>query len=175
MALSLAQKQDVVRKVAEVAAKSHSAVAAEYRGLTVEEMSELRKKARASGVYLKVVRNTLAKKAIEGTSFACMQDSLSGPIFLAFSLNEPNAAARLIKNFAKDHEKLVVKVLSISGKVLEAKELDTLASLPTFNEAIAKLMGTMQAPIAKLARTLAEPSSKLVRTLAAVRDKMTNA
>jgi large subunit ribosomal protein L10 len=170
MALNFAQKQAVVAEVSEVASKAYSAVAAEYRGLTVEEMTELRAEARKAGVYLRVVKNTLARRAVEGTDFACMQEGLTGPLLLAFSQDDPGAAARVIQDFAKGHDKLEVRLVSIGGKMLAPEEIATLANMPTYDEAISQLMSVMQAPIAKLARTLNEVPGKLVRTLAAVRD-----
>ena len=171
MALKLEQKQAIVAEVAGVAASALSAVAAEYRGLTVIQMTQLRSEARNKGVYLKVIRNTLAKRAIEGTPFSCLQEVLVGPIVLAFSQNDPGAAARLVRDFSKENEALVIKALSVSGQLLAVNDLDKLASLPTREEAIATLMGVMKAPIEKFVRTLAEPHAKLVRTLAAVCDQ----
>lgn len=171
MALKLEDKKVIVAEVAEVAKSAYSAVAAEYRGLSVAEMTELRSKARAGGVYLRVVRNTLARRAVEGTDFACMQDILVGPLVLAFSREEPGAAARVIKDFAKDHKKLEVKAVSISGKLLPASEIETLAKMPTYEQALSMLMSVMKAPISKFVRTLAEPHAKLVRTVAAVREQ----
>ena len=170
MALNLAEKQAVVAEVAEIASSAHSAIAAEYIGLTVEEMTDLRAEARKAGVYLRVVKNTLARRAIEGTDFACMQEGLTGPLILAFSQEEPGSAARVISDFAKGHEKLEVKLVSIGGKLLAPAEIKTLAKMPTYDEAVSQLMSVMQAPIAKLARTINEVPGKLVRTLAAVRD-----
>lgn len=170
MALSFSEKEAIVADVAEVAAGAHSAVAAEYLGLSSEEMTELRAKARSGGVYLRVVKNTLAKRAFEGTDYACMNEALSGPLVLAFSQEDPGSAARVIKDFAKDHDKLVVKALSVGGQLLAAGEIERLASLPTKDQAISMLMSVMQAPIGKLARTLNEVPGKLVRTVAAVRD-----
>jgi large subunit ribosomal protein L10 len=157
--------------VSEVAAKALSAVAAEYRGLTVEQMNALRVEARKAGVYLRVVKNTLARRAIAGTEFECISDALTGPLVLAFSVEDPGAAARVMKDFAKSNEQLVVRMLAVGGEMLPAKDLDRLASLPTRDEALAMLMGTMKAPISKFVRTLAEPHAKLVRTFAAVRDQ----
>ncbi len=171
MALRLEEKKALVAEVNSVAATALSAVAAEYRGLTVEQMTDLRQKAREGGVYLKVVKNTLAKRAIEGTDFACMQDALEGPLLLAFSREDPGAAARLVKDFAKDNDKLVVKLVSIGGELLPANDIGKLADLPTYEQALAMLMGVMQAPITKFVRTLAEPHTKLVRTVAAIRDQ----
>jgi len=173
--LRLEGKKNIVAEVAEVAKSAMSLVAAEYSGLTVAQLTELRKSARASGVYMRVVRNTLARRAMEGTKFACMQDSLVGPLLLAFSKEDPGAAARLMRDFAKKFEKLQVKALSIDGQLLAAKDLNSLANLPTRDEAIAQLMGLMQAPITKFVRTLVEPHSKLVRLIAAVRDKKQSA
>ena len=170
MALTLEQKKAVVAEVAEAAKTAHSAVAAEYRGITVEKMTRMRAKARNEGVYLKVAKNTLVKRAVEGTEFECMAEELTGPLLFAFSIEDPGAAARLIKEFSKDEEKLVVRLVAMGAKLYEASELERLASLPTREQAIAMLMGVMKAPIEKFVRTLAEPHTKLVRTVAAVRD-----
>jgi large subunit ribosomal protein L10 len=168
--LKLEDKKTIVSEVAGVAKQAISLVAAEYSGLTVAQLTGLRKSARESGVYMRVVRNTLARRALEGTQFACMQQELVGPLLLAFSTDEPGAAARLIRDFAKDNEKLKVKALAIDNKLLPASGLNALASLPTRDEAIAQLMSVMKAPITKLVRTMAEPHAKLVRTMAAIRD-----
>jgi large subunit ribosomal protein L10 len=170
MALTLEQKKAVVAEVAEVAQTAHSAVAAEYRGLTVSKMTELRSKARAEGVYLKVAKNTLVKRAVEGTDFECMADELSGPLLFAFSMEDPGAAARLVKDFAKENDQLIAKLVAVGAQLHGAGELERLAKLPTRDQAIAMLMGVMKAPIEKFVRTLAEPHAKLVRTVAAVRD-----
>ena len=155
MALNLDGKKVVVEEVAVFAAKAHSAVAAEYRGLTVTELTELRKNARETGVYLRVVKNTLAKRAVAGTDFECMQDRMVGPLILAFSMEDPGCAARLISNFAKDHNKLVTKIVAINGQAYDGSELDRLARLPTRDQGISMLMSVMKAPVEKLARTLA--------------------
>ena len=170
MALNFEQKQAVVAEVAEVANKALSAVAAEYRGLTVEELTDLRVKARQGGVYVKVAKNTLVRRAVEGTDFECMSDSLTGPLLLAFSMEDPGAAARLVKDYAKEHDLLVAKTVAIGGQVFDASELERLSKLPTYDQAIAMLMGVMKAPVEKFVRTLAEPHTKMVRTFAAVRD-----
>ena len=170
MALSIEQKKAVVAEVAEVANKALAAVAAEYRGLTVEEMTQLRALARQDGVFLKVAKNTLVHRAVEGTDYECMQDSLTGPLLFAFSLEDPGAAARLVKDYAKDHDNLIAKLVAMDGELYDASELERLASLPTYDQAIAMLMAVMMAPIEKFVRTLAEPHTKLVRTVAAVRD-----
>jgi large subunit ribosomal protein L10 len=155
VALNLDSKKAVVEEVAQYAAKAHSAVAAEYRGLTVTELTELRKTARETGVYLRVVKNTLAKRAVAGTEFECMQTGLVGPLLIAFSMEDPGAAARLISGFAKTHDKLITKVVAIGGQSYGASELTRLASLPTRDQGIALLMSVMKAPVEKLVRTLA--------------------
>ncbi|MGA0936693.1 MAG: 50S ribosomal protein L10 [Sedimenticolaceae bacterium] len=170
MALNFEQKQAIVAEVAEVASGAFSAVAAEYRGLTVGELTELRVNARNQGVYLRVVKNTLAKRAVEGTEFECIADGLTGPLILAFSQEDPGAAGRVIKDFAKGHDKLKVTMLAIGGKKLDASQLDVLAKMPTYDQAVSMLMSVMQAPITKLAQTLNEVPGKLVRTVAAIRD-----
>ncbi len=171
MPLSLEGKKAVVAEVNEIASGALSAVVAEYRGIAVSEMTELRVKARESGVYLRVIRNTLAKRAVEETEFACMQDAFVGPLVFAFSLEAPGAAARLLKDFAKENKMLKVTALAIGGQLLGPEQLDAVASLPTKDEAIAMLMSVMQAPVAKLVRTINEVPGKLVRVLAAVRDQ----
>jgi len=171
VALTIEQKKLVVAEVAEVASKAYSAVGAEYRGLTVEQMTAMRVKARESGVYLRVIKNTLAKRAVEGTEFACIRESLTGPLVLAFSLEDPGSAARLMKDFAKEYDKLEVKIVALGGQLLSASDLERVASLPTREEALSMLLSVMQAPIAKLARTLNEVPGKLVRTVAAIRDQ----
>ena len=171
MVLKLEDKKTIVNEVAEVAKHAVSLIAAEYSGLTVAQLTSLRKSARESGVYMRVVRNTLARKAVEGTQFACMQQALVGPLVLAFSKEDPGAAARLIKEFAKQNEKLVVKALAIDSQLLPPEGLNKLASLPTRDEAIAQVMSVMLAPITQFVRTVAAPHAKLVRTIAAVRDQ----
>lgn len=170
MVLKLEDKKTIVNEVAGVASKALSVVAAEYSGLTVGQLTGLRKSARESGVYMRVVRNTLARRALEGTQFACMQQSLVGPLLLAFSTDHPGAAARLIRDFAKDNDKLKVRALAIENQLIPAEGLNQLANLPTRDEGIALLMSVMKAPITKLVRTMAEPHAKLVRTIAAIRD-----
>jgi large subunit ribosomal protein L10 len=160
MALNLSQKQEVVAELAEVAAKAHSLVAAEYAGTTVEQMTAMRKKARETGVYLRVVKNTLASRAVAGTEYECVQDALVGPLLYAFSTEEPGAAGRLIKEFAKGNDKLKAKVVSVEGKLLPAAHVDVLASLPTREQALAML-----------ARVLAEPAAMFARAVKAVADQ----
>ncbi|SEN54303.1 LSU ribosomal protein L10P [Luteibacter sp. UNCMF331Sha3.1] len=160
MALNLSQKQEVVAELAEVAAKAHSLVAAEYAGTTVSQMTAMRKKARESGVFLKVVKNTLAARAVAGTEFEVVKDVLVGPLLYAFSLEEPGAAGRVIKEFAKTNDKLIAKVVSVEGKLLPAAHVDVLASLPTREEALSML-----------ARVLSEPAAMFARAVKAVADK----
>jgi large subunit ribosomal protein L10 len=171
VALSLEQKKAVVSEVSEVAANAHSAIAAEYIGLSVGDMTALRAKARENSVYLRVVKNTLAIRAIQGTVFECMSQALVGPLVLAFSQQDPGAAARVIQEFTKQNDKLVVKVVSIGGKLLAPGDIKRLADMPTKEQAIGMLMGVMKAPIEKFVRTMAEPHAKLVRTFAAIRDQ----
>ena len=171
MAMKLDQKQEIVAQVNQAANSALSAVVSDYRGLTVSQMTTLRAKARESGVYLKVIRNTLARRAVAGTEFECLTDALVGPTLLAFSQEDPGSAARLLKEYAKQFEALEIKALSVGGRMYGPEEIDRLAKLPTRDEAIALLMAVMLAPVAKLARTLNEVPGKLVRTIAAVKDQ----
>ena len=171
MALRLEDKKALVAEVNEVASRALSAVAAEYRGLSAGKFDILRAKARENGIYLHVVKNTLAKRALVGTQFECMGDALVGPLVLGFSLEDPGAVGRVIKDFAKDNDKLVVKAVSIGGQLYGSKDIERLASLPSKEQALAMLMGVMKAPIEKFVRTLAEPTAKFVRTVQAVADQ----
>lgn len=171
MPLSFEGKKALVAEVNGVASKAHSLIAAEYRGLSVAEMDELRRKARNDGVYLRVVKNTLARRALEGTDFECMREGLQGPLMLAFSLDDPGAAARVLKEFGRSHERLQVQLVAFGGRLMERSAVDRLASLPTRDQALAMLLGVMKAPLARLVRTMAEPQAKLARTLAAVREQ----
>ena len=171
MGLKLDDKKALVQEVNAVASAAQSAVAAHYRGLTVSQMTSLRARARKQGVYVRVVKNTLARKAVEGTEFACLRDSLKGPMILAFSREEPGAAARVVKEFAKENEMLVAVAVAIGGQLYPPSELGRVASLPTLDEARAQLLGLFQAPMSQFVRTLAEPQAKFARLLAAYRDK----
>jgi len=171
VALTLVQKKAVVAEVVEKASKAISAVVAEYRGLTVLEMTQLRKEAREKGIYLQVVKNTLAKRAFAGTQFECLNDALFGPLCIALSTEAPGDAARLLRDFGKEHENLKVTALAVSGTLYDASNLEAIANLPTRTEALSKLLFVMKAPIEKFVRTLAEPHAKLVRTVSAVADK----
>lgn len=175
MGLSLEQKKAMVQEVAAVAREAHAAVAAEYRGLTAGQMDELRAEARGQGVYLKVMKNTLARRAVAGTEFECMTDAFNGPLMLAFSQEDPGAAARLIRDYRKKSEFLVVRNVATGGELHSAEYLERLASLPTRDEAISKLMATMRAPVQKLTTTLNEVPGKLVRTVSAVKDAKSQA
>lgn len=173
MSLTLAEKKAVVAEVSEVARNAHSAIAAEYRGLNVSQMTELRSKARESGVYLRVVKNSLARRALVDTEFDCLRDTLEGPLLLAFSRDDPGAAARLFKEFLKrkENDKLIIRTLAVGGQTLPAAEMERLASLPTREQALSTLMACMRAPLDKFARTLNEVPGKLVRTFAALREQ----
>ena len=168
MTLRLEEKKAIVAELAEVANRSVSVIAAEYRGLTVAEMTELRTNARQSGVVLRVYRNTLARRAVEDTPFACLKEALVGPLVLMFSQDEPSAAARIVRDFAKEHKLLVVRALALGGQLMGADQLKAVASLPSREEGLAQLMSVMQAPVVKLARTLSETYAELVRVFAAV-------
>jgi len=170
VALNLEGKKAVVAEVAEIASTAHSAIAAEYRGLTVTDMTALRDAAREQYVQIRVIRNTLARRAVEGTDFACMQDGMVGPLVYGFSMEDPGAVARVMSEFSKENDQFEVKMVSLGGDLLPASEIDRLAKMPTKDQAIAILMGTMKAPVEKLVRTLVAPTSKMVRTVAAIRD-----
>jgi large subunit ribosomal protein L10 len=171
MPLKLEDKQAIVASVNQVANNSSSAIVAEYRGISVDDMTELRKQAREAGVYLRVVRNTLARRAVTNTDFECLKEILVGPILLAFSGEEPSAAAKVLNDFGKSQDKLVVKGIGLGKQLLEASALSKVAKLPTYSEAISILMSVMQAPITQMVRTIAEPQAQLVRTIAAVGDQ----
>jgi len=165
MALNLAQKKEVVAELADVAAKAHSLVAAEYVGLTVAQLTELRKKARESGVYVKVAKNTLVRRAVEGTDYTNAADQLVGPLLYAFSVEDPGAAGRLVKDFAKANDKLKAKLVAIGGQVYPGSHVDVLASLPTREQALAMFAGLLAQPATMLVRVLAEPASQLARVI----------
>ena len=171
MAIGLEDKKAIVAEVNETATSALSLVIADSRGVTVDGMTALRKTARENQVTLRVVRNTLARRALEGTEFECINDSLVGPSLFGFSMQDPGAAARIFKDFAKQNEKFEVKALAVSGQMLGADQLDVLAKLPTRDQALSLLMSVMKAPVTKLVQTMNEVPGKLVRTLAAVRDQ----
>lgn len=171
MPIGLKEKQAIVAEVNETASNALSAVLADYRGVSVAGMTALRKAAREQGVHVQVIRNTLAKRALEGTEFECLSEVLLGPNIVAFSLEDPGAGARVFKDFAKTNDKFEVKALSVGGALLPADQIDRLAKLPTRDEALALLMATMMAPATKLARTFNDIPGRVTRVVAAVRDQ----
>ena len=171
MAIRLEDKKAIVAEVNETATSALSLVIADSRGVTVDGMTALRKTARENEVTLRVVRNTLAKRALAGTEYECVIDSLTGPSLFGFSMQDPGAAARIFKDFAKTNGAFEVKALAVSGQMLGADQLDVLAKLPTRDQALSILMSVMKAPVTKLVQTMNEVPGKLVRTLAAVRDQ----
>ncbi|MFT3741879.1 MAG: 50S ribosomal protein L10 [Gammaproteobacteria bacterium] len=171
MALKLEDKQKIVAEVAEVAAKSDFAVVASYRGLTVAKMTELRTKARQAGVYVRIVRNTLARRALQETMFACLQESLVGPLVLMLTAADPGEVARVIRDFSKENALLEVKALSFGNTVMASKELEAVANLPSRNQAIAMLLAVLQTPVTQLARTLAEPYTQVARAVQAIAEQ----
>ena len=171
MPLNLEDKKVLVAEVTEVAKTALSVVAAEYRGLTVTQMTDLRAKARAQGVYMRVIKNTLARKAFAGTAFEPVGPKLKGPLVLAFSKDDPGAAARVVKAFSKDHDKLVATLVSLGGEVLPGKDLEKVATLPTKDQARAQLLGLLVAPAQQLAAVIAAPATDLARVIAAFADK----
>ena len=175
MAIRLEDKQQIVSEVNQAASSALSAVLADYRGVTVEDMTALRKNARANNVYLRVVRNTLLKRAVADTEFECIQEVLVGPTILAFSQEDPGAAARVLKDFAKENDDFEIKALSVGGQLMDASQIDVLAKLPTMDQARSMLMSVMLAPVTKLARTMNEVPSKVTRAVAAVRDQKQDA
>ena len=171
MPIGLKEKQAIVAEVNETAQAALSAVMADYRGVTVDAMTQLRKSARESGVQVRVIRNTLAKRAFEGTELECMNEALTGPCIVAFAMEDPGASARLFKDFAIGQEAFEIKALSVGGKLLPAEQIDALAKLPTRDEALALLMAVMQAPVTKLVRTMNDIPGRVTRVVAAVRDQ----
>ena len=171
MAIGLEEKKAIVAEVNETAASALSLVIADARGVASNDMTALRASARENHITLRVVRNTLAKRALEGTEYECVTDTLIGPSLFGFSMEDPGAAARLFKDFASDNDDFEVKALSVSGQLLGAEQIDVLAKLPTREQALASLMSVMQAPVVKLVRTANEVPGKLVRVMAAVRDQ----
>lgn len=168
MALNLAGKQVIVADVNETASNAISLVVADARGVNVTDLTELREQARANNVNLRVIKNSLARRAFVGTEFECVQDALVGPSLFGFSMEDPGAAARLFKDFAKKNENFEVKVLSISGQMLSKEQLDVLATLPTLEQALGQLVSVMIAPVTKLVRTFNEVPSQVTRAVAAV-------
>ena len=172
MALNISEKKDVVKEVSEIASSAQSAVAAEYRGLSVKELSELRNNARNLGVYVKVIKNSLAKIAIKDTNFECMDSSLKGPLIFAFSKEDLGSAAKLVNDFKKENNLLKPIVVAVNGELVDVEKLSQIAALPTKDQAISMLMSVMKQPVEKFVRTLAAPNTKLVQTLSAYKIKL---
>ena len=170
MSLNLEEKKAVVAEVSERVSKAQAIILAEYRGMEVGEMTQLRAQARKSGVYLRVLKNTLVRRAVDGTPFSRLANDMVGPLVFGIS-TDPVAAAKVLSDFAKSNEKFVLKAGALPNKVMDVKGIQALASLPSRDELLAKLFGTMQAPIATFVRTLNEVPTKFVRGLAAVRDQ----
>jgi large subunit ribosomal protein L10 len=170
VSLNLEQKQAVVAEVSAELAKAQAVILAEYRSVPVKDMTELRRKARGSGVYLRVLKNTLARRAVAETPFKGLTEKMVGPLAYGIS-SDPVAVAKVLQEFAKDHEKFVIRAGGMPNVVMSAREVADLARMPSRLELIAKLLATMQAPIAQFVRTLNEVPGKFVRTVAAVRDQ----
>ena len=171
MALNLEDKKVIVSEVTEAVGNALSAVVADYRGTDVSALTSLRSKAREQGVYIRVVRNSLAKRAVSGTEFECMTEAFVGPTLLALSIEDPGAAARLLKEFSEENDTFEVRALAIGGELMGPEKLDAVAKLPTRDQAISILMGTMIAPVTKLVTTMNEIPTKFVRVVAAVKDQ----
>lgn len=172
MALNISEKKDVVKEVSEIASSAQAAVAAEYIGLTVQELSELRSNARNLGVYVKVIKNSLAKIAIKDTNFECMDPSLKGPLIFAFSKEDLGSAAKLVNDFKKENELLKPVVVAVNGELVDVDKLSQIAALPTKDQAISMLMSVMKQPVEKFVRTLVAPNTKLVQTISAYKVKL---
>jgi len=170
LSLNLEEKKAVVAEVSEQVSKAQAIVLAEYRGLEVGEMTKLRAQARKSGIYLRVLKNTLVRRAVDGTPFSGLAGNMTGPLVFGIS-TDPVAAAKVLSDFAKTNDKFVITAGALPNQVMDAKGIQALASLPSRDELLAKLLGTMQAPVATFVRTLNEVPSSLVRALAAVRDQ----
>ncbi len=171
MALGLEDKKAIVAEVNETATNALSVVIADARGVSVSDMTALRKQAREAQVNMRVVRNTLAKRAVAGTDFECINEALVGPSLLAFSMEDPGAAARIFKDFAKQTQAFEIKALAVSGRLMGAEQIDALAKLPTREQALSMLLAVMKAPVEKLARTFNDIPGRAVRVVAAVRDQ----
>ncbi|PIE42750.1 MAG: 50S ribosomal protein L10 [Gammaproteobacteria bacterium] len=175
MAIRLEDKKAIVAEVNEAASDALSVVIADYRGVTSIGMTQLRSSCREQNVYMRVVRNTLAKRAVAGTEFECIDDALVGPTILAFSMEDPGAAARILKDFAKENDAFEIKALAVGGELLGADRIDRLAKLPTRDQALSMLAAVIQAPVTKLVRTLNDVPGKVTRVVAAVRDQKKDA
>lgn len=170
MGLSLEQKQAMVSEVSAKLVGAQAVIVAEYRGLDVEKVTQLRSKARKSGVFLRVLKNTLARRAVQGTPFEKLSEQMYGPLMYGIS-QDPVAGAKVLSEFAKENELFVIKAGAMPNAVMSAQDIKALAQLPSREELIATLLGTMQAPVTKLVRTMNEVPGRFVRTLAALRDQ----
>jgi len=167
MGLSIEEKKAIVADVHSTVSKSEAIIAAQYSGLSVSQMTELRSRARKSGVVVKIVKNTLAKKAVIGTKHECLSDSLVGPLLLVISGDDPASGARLVKDFSKDNEQLATQAIAFFGEFREGTDLSLIASMPTLDEARATLLSVFKAPQTSLVRVISEPASQVVRLLSA--------
>ena len=171
MPIKIDQKKQIVQQLVDVANQSVIAIAADYRGMAVSHIDALRAKARENGIFVRVYRNTLAKRAIADTAFACLAETLVGPIILLFAQDDPGAAAKMVQDFIKKNERLQVRALALEGILHGADQLKAIASLPSRDEALAQLLSVMKAPITQFVRTVKEPTAQLVRVMAAIRDQ----
>jgi large subunit ribosomal protein L10 len=171
VAVKLREKQEMVEALKAVAQKCVSAAVAEYRGLTVSQMTDLRSKARKANVYMRVYRNTIARRAFEDTEFSCLTEVLTGPLVLFLSQDEPGAAAKILRDFTKTNEKMRVRGMALGAKLYAPEQLDAIASLPSRTEALTRLVCVMKAPVVQFVRTVKEPVAQMVRVVAAVRDQ----
>ena len=169
MGLNLEQKQAVVAEVAARLARAQAVIVAEYRGLDVEHVTQLRTRARKSGLYLRVLKNTLARRAVKGTPFEPLSDQMVGPLMYGIAA-DPVAGAKVLSEFARENERFVIRGGAMPNRLMSDKDVKALALLPSREELLAKLMGTLQAPVARLVRTMNEVPAKFARALAAVRD-----
>jgi large subunit ribosomal protein L10 len=169
--IGLKEKQAIVAEVNATASSALSAVMADYHGVSVSKMTTLRKDAREAGVEVRVIRNTLAKRAFEGTDFECLNEALLGPNIIAFSIEDPGAGARIFKDFAKGNAAFEIRALSVGGKLLPAEQIDALAKLPTRDQALSMLLSVMLAPVTKLVRTFNDVPGQITRVVSAVADQ----
>jgi len=171
MPLRFDDKRKVVAEVNAIAATAHSAVIADYLGVKVSELTQLRNDARKESVYIRVVRNTLLKRAVEDTDFACIDQACVGPTLIAFALEDPGAGARVLKAFGKEHDQFSIRALAVGGELLDGSKIDVLATLPTREQALSQLMSVMLAPVTKMAQTFNDVPGRITRAVAAVRDQ----
>lgn len=171
MALSIEDKKQAIVELSEIAASAKSAIVLDYHGVGVNQMTSLRRQARAQNIYMRVVKNNLARRALANTQYACLAEYLSGPTMFAFSIDDPAAAARIINDFRNEAENLEVKLIALDGELRDTSELKKLATMPTYEQSISLLMAMIKAPLEKLVRTIKAPVTQAVRTIAAIRDQ----